>query len=94
MTPQAFFDPGELDAIVDLWRLKAGGLFAVSLHDKGYLPGLDMSNMENALESVSNELEDYLSRYNAALIQDGESPVDLETLIASVTDGGLVKMNP
>jgi hypothetical protein len=93
MTPQDVFTPKELGSIVESWQLKAGGLFALSLHDKGLLD-LDGPKMKEALAPEGKYLDDCLDRYNAALIQSGESPVALDQLVSAITGGGLVKMTP
>lgn len=93
MTPQEFFNADELGRIVESWQLKAGGLFALSLHDKGLLD-LDGPRMEEALAPEGKYLDDCLDRYNAALIQSGESPVALDQMIGAITGGDLVKMTP
>jgi hypothetical protein len=94
MKPQDVFTPGELNSLITAWQLKAGALFTLSMHDKGFLPDLDRGKMDEAAGQEGKALDVYLSRYNAALAQAGEPPVTLETLIASVTGGGLVKMTP
>ena len=94
MSPQEFFSSDDLARITDDWTLKAGGLLSLSLHDKGLLPDIDRARMERALDDVGREMEGYLERYNAALIQAGEETKNMDRFMAEIMGDRLVKMAP
>jgi hypothetical protein len=87
----SIFSTEEIRELVTCWRMEAGGLMALSFHQKGLLDA-DAPRLEKELDGIRAELDGYLDRYNAALAAAGEDPSDLQGLMAAATGGGLVPM--